>query len=158
MDRIKVDRGGRIFWGDLEVTHPNIKRYLLSLMDRDGEGVWVKSNQQKVGVDLEGTPFYVEALREEEQGGKQVLRAILNDGTEEVLDLSTLKVAPDNKVYCKIKEGKFEALFSLSAYWQLTRYLVEDEGGYYLQLDSTKHPLKGNKRENIWEEIRDESE
>jgi hypothetical protein len=158
MDRIKVDREGRIFWRNLEVTHHNVKRYLLSLMERDEEGVWVKSNQQKMEVDLEDTPFYVEALREEEQGGRLVLRAILNDGTEEILDIETLRVASDNKVYCRIKGGKFEALLSLSAYWQLTRYLVEDGGEYYLQLGSTKHPLRGNEQEDIWEESGDESE
>jgi len=138
----KVDEEGRLLWKGQEVSHPLVKRYFLSLMDRDEEGVWVRNQWQKLGVDMEGTPFYVEALREELKGGEMRLKAIINDGTQEVLDLSTLRIAPDNKVYCKIRGGKFEALLTLSAYWQLMRYLVEEEGRYYLELGSRRYPLE----------------
>ncbi len=141
MDRFRIDKKGRMYWKGMEVVHPRIKRYLLSLMDRDQEGVWVRNSHQQVGVDMEETPFYVEALREEEREGKVFLRAILNDGSEEVLDPSTLRIAPDNKVYCSIKGGRFEALLTLSAYWQLVRYLVQEGEIFYLQLGSKRYPL-----------------
>jgi hypothetical protein len=142
MDRFKIDEKGRVYWKGMEVIHPRIKRYLLSLMDRDHEGVWVRNQHQQVGVDMEGTPFYVEAIREGERNGEIFLWAILNDGSEEVLDPSTLRIAPDNKVYCSIKGGRFEALLTLSAYWQLVRYLVQEKDVFYFQLGSKKHPLR----------------
>jgi len=143
----RVDGQGRLYWKGQEVSHPLVRKYLLTLMDRDNEGVWVRNQWQRFGVHMEGTPFYVEALREKEVGGDIVLEVILNDGTQEVLDLSTLRIAPDNKVYCKIKGGKFEALFTLSAYWQLVRYLVEEDGEYYLELGSRRYPLEIEEKE-----------
>ena len=137
----RVDHEGRLYWKGQEVSHPLVRKYLLTLMDRDEEGVWVRNQWQRFGVHMEGTPFYVEALREREVDGEVILEAILNDGTREVLDLTTLRIAPDNKVYCKIKGGKFEALLTLSAYWQLVRYLVEEDGRYYLVLGSRRYPL-----------------
>ncbi len=144
----KVDEKGRLYWKDQEVSHPLVRKYLLTLMDRDEEGVWVKNQWQRFGVEMEGTPFYVEALREREKAGELILEVVLNDGTQEVLDLSSLCIAPDNKVYCKIKGGKFEALFTLSAYWQLMRYLVEEGGRYYLEVGSRRYPLEIAEKES----------
>ncbi len=138
----RVDGKGRLLWRGVEVNHPLVKKYLLTLMDRDERGVWLRSPGQEFGVQMEGTPFFVEALREVEKDGELGLEAILNDGTREVLDLSNLRIAPDNRVFCKIKGGKFEALFTLSAYWQLVRYLVEENGRYYLEVGSRRYPLE----------------
>ncbi len=142
-----MDEKGRLYWKGQEVSHPLVRRYLLTLMDRDDEGVWVRNQWQQFGVHMEGTPFYVEALREKEGEGDLALEVVLNDGTQEELDLSTLRIAPDNKVYCRIKGGKFEALFTLSAYWQLVRYLVEEDGRYYLEVGSKRYPLEIKKEE-----------
>ena len=149
MDRFEIDEKGRMYWKGLEVVHPRIKRYLLSLMDKDHEGVWVRRKQQRVKVDMKGTPFFVEAIREREKDGEINLWVVLNDGSEEILDPSTLRIACDNKVYCSIKGGKFEALFTLSAYWQLVRYVVQEGDAFYLQLGPKRYPLilESNKEE-----------
>ncbi len=141
MDRFKIDEKGRMYWQGKEVVHPRVKRYLLTLMDRDHEGVWVRNGDHQVGVDMAGTPFYVEAIREEEHEGETRLRIILNDGTEEFLDPFTIRIASDNKVYCSIKGGKFEALFTLSAYWQLMRHLIQEGEAFYLQIGRRRFPL-----------------
>ena len=138
MKRFKIDKRGDWYWEDEEISHPEIKRYLLSLIEKKDNGIWINNGIEKFAVDVEETPFFVEAIREKEDK----LKIILNDQTEETLDLTSLRFAKDNSLWCKIKNGKFEAKFTLSAFWQLMEYLVEEEGKFYLKIKDRKYPLK----------------
>ncbi len=52
---------------------------------------------------------------------------LLNDGSRERLNLSApLRTGKDNVLYCRVKNGEFEARFSRPAYYQFCEYIVYD--------------------------------
>lgn len=90
-------------------------------------------------MEVEDTPFVVMRVDK-----THTFTITLNDETQEELDLNTLWVGNQNVLYCKIREGKFEARFSRPAYYQLTNYVEFDESEerFYISLDNRKYFIK----------------
>ena len=56
------------------------------------------------------------------------LRIHLTDGTDEALDPGSVWIGPHEAPYCRVKEGRFRARFSVAAWLQLARYVEEEPG------------------------------
>ena len=74
-------------------------------------------------MEVEDTPFTV--VRVEPQRGEMSL--LLNDGSSELLNPFTLKLAEGDVPYCKVKGGRFEARLTRAAAHQLARSIEYDE-------------------------------
>jgi len=139
----KIDKDGTWSSDYGEVKHPRIKRYLSQILKEENGNFTVSDGKSSARVKVEETPFFVEAIREEKKAGKTTgILLIINDDTIEKLDPSTLKIKKDNSIICKIKNGRFKAKFTLSAYWQLIEHVIEEEGKFYLKLGDKKWPLE----------------
>ena len=93
---------------------PN-RRYLLRLDDH---------RFVYLDVDEPETPHVVRSLRRE--GDRLV--GWLADGTEEVIDASSLRMTDAGHASCRVKGGRFGARLSSGA-WSALSALVVDEGG-----------------------------
>jgi hypothetical protein len=98
---------------------------------------------QKCYVDVEDTAFVVwrVTLENKEQGHERFL-AGLSDHTEETLNLDTLYVGKENVLYCRVKDGRFQARFRRAAYYQLAEHIGEDRGEYFISLHERKHVIR----------------
>ena len=67
---------------------------------------------------------------------------ILNDETQEKLDLKTLSINSENIPYAKIKQGEFDARFTRAAYYEFMKYLKKEGENYYIMSNGEKHFLK----------------
>ncbi len=137
---IRIDKEGRWYhtiWGT-ELIHKPMRLFLFSLLERDEKGRYIlRLKDQRCYIEVEDVPFVV--MRVDKKVDTFSIK--LNDETQEELDLNTLWVGASNVLYCKIKEGKFEARFSRPAYYQLTNYVEFDEleKRFYIPLDDRKH-------------------
>ncbi len=116
-----------------DVEHKGVQRFLSHQLQRTAEGeYWVVNGPQRVFVKLEGAPFQITALDEQEQQ----LHALLDDGTSEVLRFETLYIDDEEYLYTKVKYGKAGdsseqghlARLSRQAVYILAEYLETDEG------------------------------
>lgn len=135
---LRLDREGRWFHEGDPVTHEGLAAALHRWIDRDDEtGRYiVRSSDQWCFIEVEDAPFIVRAVTLEGQGRDQRVQLRLSNGTVEELDYATLRQAPDNVLYATVKEGRFPARFSRSAYYRLAETMELDG-------DEPKLPAKG---------------
>ena len=122
LPRLRVDRDGEWFDGDVAVTHPGVLANLRSGLRRDAEGYFIEA-RGRIPVEVEDTPVVV--TRIERRG--DTVRAFLNDGTEEDVDPATLRISAADVPYCVVKGGAFDARLSLAAAFQLLALADYDE-------------------------------
>jgi uncharacterized protein len=125
---IRLDAEGRFWHEGQEVTHHGLRAAFFRWLDRNPDGRWVLRLDDKrfVYLDVDDTPFLVRSVRWE--GDRAV--AVLSDGSEEGLDLSTLKLK-DGIAYATVK-GRFEARLSAAAFSTLGEKFVERDGALWL--------------------------
>jgi hypothetical protein len=138
LPRLRVDRDGDWFDGDVQITHPGILANLRSTLRRDGQGYFIQT-RVRIPIAVDDVPFVV--TRIERRG--DTLHAQLNDGTETTVDPTTLRIGPANVPYCAAKEGVFEARFSRAAAFQLLALADHDDasGRSVLRLGRREYPL-----------------
>ena len=101
-------------------------------------GYQVRVGAEVSPVAVEDTPFVVTDVVLVEQG-ESFFKILLNDETEEPLDLESLSVGKDNVLYCAVKSGKFRARFLRPSYYRLTEHMQQEgEDRFYIPLNGKK--------------------
>ncbi len=127
---LRIDKEGRWFFEDEEITHR--KTYLLfsRSLARDESGQTIlRIGREQCPVEVEDAPFVVRTLEFilSDGGELKSVWLYLNDETREPLDQETLRIGPENVPYCRVRSGKFEARFSRGAYQLLFPFIRHDE-------------------------------
>jgi hypothetical protein len=143
---LRIDKEGRWFFRDEEITHR--KTYLLycrSLTLDESGRVILQIGREQCPVEVEDVPFVVKSLDFvlTEGGELKAIGLILNDETREELDPKTLRIGPDNVLYCRVRSGKFEARFSRGAYQLLFPHIRQDEkeNRFFIPIDGRAYDL-----------------
>jgi hypothetical protein len=141
---IFIDREGRWFHKGAEMIRRNIIHLFYQNMELDSKGRYVITwNNQRCYVEVEDTAFVVRSVGF--QAGIQACDArfglYLSDDTIEELLPETLYVGQDNVLYCRVKNLAFPARFSRAAYYQLAKYIEEENGAFYLPLNGEKYQV-----------------
>ena len=142
---IYIDKEGSWFHKGAEMIHREIIRHLYQYMEFDPQGRYIVNWMgDRCYVEVEDTPFVVKRAVFEKAYQSVGSRVILYlcDETKEVLDPDTLFVGNYNVLYCRVRDGRFPSRFSRAAYYQLGKYIEEDNGRYYLPLDGKKYDIK----------------
>jgi len=133
-----LDKEGRWFHEGEEITHKlTAELFSRSVCKDPAGGYHLVVGQEWSPIEVEDTPFMVRQV--DLTGNKAIAR--LNDGSEEDLDLSTLKVGAENVLYCEVKAGQFPARFLRPAYYQLMERLVEDDEGFAVEVGGRRWPI-----------------
>ena len=138
---IRLDAEGRFWHEGAEITHGGLRAALWRWLDRnpDGRYVFRLDATRFVYVDVDDAPQVVRSLRWE---GERAL-AVLADGSEEPLDLASVRVQPNGRAYCRVKEGRLEARISPSAWGALADHLEEREGHAWLVVGQERYAIDG---------------
>jgi hypothetical protein len=140
---ILIDKEGRWFHKGAEMIHRDIVRFFYEHIEVDSLGRYVvRWGEEHCYLEVEDTPFVVQKVKVEEDGGIQNFRLFLSDDTEEILNPETLFVGGENVLYCKVKQGRFPARFLRPAYYQMAEFVREEEGGFHLPLNGEKHFIR----------------
>ncbi|MBI2487807.1 MAG: DUF1285 domain-containing protein [Deltaproteobacteria bacterium] len=140
--RIYIDKEGNWYQDGIPVLHRWTYLHNNKLLGRDEGGkYYVDEGSGKLYVQVEDTPFVVKMIDRRKDG----FYIILNDETEEKLDFNNLWINEENVVYTKVKNREFEARFLRPAYYEFTKYLIQEGDNFYIEVDKTKYPLKSEK-------------
>ncbi len=123
LPKLRVNRDGEWFDDDVEITHAGILANLRGNLRRDAQGYFIQT-RVRIPVEVEDVPWMV--TRVERRGEK--LRVVLNDGTSEDVEATTLRLGAADVPYCAVKGGTFEARLSRAATFQLLALAEYDEG------------------------------
>jgi uncharacterized protein len=135
---LSIDADGEWFDDGEPITHAGILANLRGNLKKDAGGYFIQT-RVRIPVRVEDAPFVV--TRVERQG--ETLRAWLNDGGEESVDPSTVRVAGADVPYCAVKGGAFPARFTRAAAFQLLALAEYDErtGRGSLRMGGREYPL-----------------
>jgi hypothetical protein len=134
---VKIDKNGNWFINNEPVKHEGIALFLTRSVVKENTGYYLKIKDEKIPIEVEDTPYIVKQVMH--RNGKFFL--LLNDGTTELLNPSTLEVGRENILYCKIKEDA-RARFSRPAYYQIAEHIRQDSEGYFIIVEGKKFYIK----------------
>ena len=136
--KIFIDKRGNWFQDGIKITHKWTYLTNNKNLHKDSEGTYyVDEGTGKIQVEVEDTPFVVKMI--EKNDDKFYLK--LNDETEEKLEFETLKFNKENIPYVKVKNNEFTARFNSAAYYELMKYVENDQDELYISEIGKKYYL-----------------
>ena len=137
--RILIDKKGNWYQDGIPIRHRWTYIHYNSLLRRDEDGrYYVDEGTGRVYVHIEDTPFVVKMVHK--RGDEFYL--ILNDESEEMLDLENLWINQENIPYTKVKGGQYNARFTRPAYYEISKYLRQEGNRFYIEYNNKKHYLQ----------------
>lgn len=137
-NNIRLDVEGLWFHEGVEITHQRtIDLLFKSVLVKNGK-YFLSGEKKPVPFVVEDVAFFVRSISE--KNGGFVLK--LSDGTEEKLDVSTLDVGSDNRLYCFVKSGTTKAKFERKVYYELMKKLDQRDGYYGLVFKDKFYPVQ----------------
>jgi hypothetical protein len=137
--RFFIDKDGNWFQDGIRIRHRGTYLYNNRLLDMDEDGrFFVDEGSGRIYVEVEDTPFVVKMVYR--RGEDFILR--LNDETEEVLDLGSMRMTAGNVPYAKVKNKRYEARLLRPAYYELMKYAEKEGNDYFISSGGKKHLLK----------------
>jgi hypothetical protein len=121
---------------DSEITHEPTRRLFARSLKKDSKGYFLSIGRETKRIEVEDTAYFVERIVDN-QGDQKIE---LSDGTQELLDPSTLRYSP-GRLTCRIKNGEEEAKFLRVPYYEILRDLEENGGKYFIHFNGKKVPL-----------------
>jgi hypothetical protein len=100
---------------------------------------FLTGEKKPVFIEVEDVAFFVRGLN---RPSKLDYEITLSDGSREALDPHTLDVGPENRFYCRVKDGRIKARFDRKAYYELMKDLTEESGFYGLKRDGLFYPIQ----------------
>ncbi len=124
----RIDREGVWRHEGQEVTHPGVVRNLYANLRVDADGHYLQVGPARVPVDVEDAPFVVTRVEPtaDRDDTPRPLRLYLSDGSDEALDPTGVVIGVRQTPYCRVKDGRFKARFSLPAWLQLAAFVEEE--------------------------------
>ncbi len=144
---IRVDKEGVWHYRGARMFRKDILKLFFESLKRDELGRYlIEFEGDRCLIEVEDTPFVVKSVdrHSREDHENESIEILLSDFTSEKLDPSTLRIGMDNVLYCSIKEGKFEARFSRSAYYQIAEFIKydEDKNAYFVPINRQIHYIE----------------
>jgi hypothetical protein len=114
LPKLRIDVDGDWFDDDVEITHPGILANLRGNLRKDAGGHFIQT-RVRIPVEVADAPFVV--TRVERRGDR--LHLWLNDGSEEDVAGSAVRIGAADVPYSPVKQGAFEARLTRAAAYQL---------------------------------------
>ncbi len=136
---IRLDRNGRFWHEDGEITHARFRQTLLRWLDirEDGRSILRLDDTRYAYIDIEDAYLLATSLRKAD--GK--LYITLNDGSEEELAYETLSQGKDNALYCLARNRRLRTRITTAAYYKLAESIEETSTGFALRVGDKRYPI-----------------
>ena len=122
LPKLRIDVDGNWYDDDVEITHQGVLANLRGNLRRDAAGHFIQT-RVRIPVAVDDAPWVVTRVERRGEG----LHAILNDGSETLIDPATLRIGAGDVPYCTVKDGAFAARLSRAATFQLLALGEYDE-------------------------------
>lgn len=125
--RITFGKNGRWYCDGEEIANRAICRlYSRAMQIRPDGTAKLELGEDRADVDIEDTPWVVTRIDGDPAAG---FTLVLNDETREPLDLRSLRVGTGDVLYCRVKDGRYDARVLRPAYYDLVRHAARDDDG-----------------------------
>ena len=136
-----VDREGRIFHDGTEVVDPQVLRFFLRAMTREGDRYLVLCQGERNWFEPHDTPFVVQRLAVTlDQGALASVELCFQGDHREPLDPGSLE-ADGDALFCRVRGGRFRARFGRVAIQQIAPFLLEVGGEPTLLTQGARHAI-----------------
>lgn len=138
---IRLDREGRLWHEGAEISHPGLRRALLSWLDlreEDGRPILRLDERRYAYIDVEDAHLLVTSARW--QGDRALVS--LNDGSDEELAYDTLEVGDGEALYCRVRDRRLRARVTTPAYYVLAERIEETADGFALRAAGEVFPIR----------------
>ncbi|MBF0550931.1 MAG: DUF1285 domain-containing protein [Deltaproteobacteria bacterium] len=145
---ILIDKEGHWFYQGMEMIRPSIIELLYQNLEIEADGrIIIHLGHQRCYLEVEDAPLVVKRVESVlgPEGKTERLVLWLNDGRQEDLDPTQVTFGAENVLYCRVRQGRFEARFSRPAYYQLAEHIVPDDlsgEDFYLIIEEGRFLLK----------------
>jgi uncharacterized protein len=118
---LRLDRAGRLWHEDVEVTHPGLRRAILRWLDvrEDGRAIVRLDERRYAYIEVEEAHLRATSLRWESD--RPVIR--LDDDSEEPLDCGSLTIGDGHALYARVRGGRLRCRLSTAAHQHLADHL-----------------------------------
>jgi len=140
----RIDRQGRWSCEGRAVVDPELFRLLSRSLGRDEKGrFWVRCQGEVHPVEVEDAPLVAVGLEAQSgpRGKLKKVRLVLADGRRCGLSRN-LTVSVDNVLYVELKRPRLKVKLARQPFYELTRYLEEDEAGYYIEVGGARYYIR----------------
>ena len=123
LERIRLDANGKWTHEGLDFENQRIIDLFSRSVSRTAGGTWVLVIPPfTYPIEVDDTGYFVTSIN------PALGQVKLSDDSVELLDLDSLRYEPDGRLYCRVKNGAFEARFLRHAYYAMANLLnVDDE-------------------------------
>ncbi len=140
---IYIDKEGNWYHKGAPMIHKGFVQLFYKNMSLDPSGRYIiEMDGQRCYVDVEDTAYVVRGVTRKGNGQEEKFLLELSDESQEELDPETLYIGEGDVLYCRVKNGLFPARFTRPAYYQLTRYVQEKDGEFFLPVAGKLYPVK----------------
>jgi len=140
---IYIDKEGNWYHKGVPMIHKGFVQLFYKNMTIDAQGRYIiEMDGQKCYVDVEDTAYVVKGVTHLEEEAKERFILHLSDDSQEDLDPETLYVGEHDVLYCRVKGQAFPARFTRAAYYQIARFIVEEDGKFFLPLKGKHYQIK----------------
>jgi len=110
---LRLDRGGRMWHQGDEITHAGLRHAILRWLDvlPDGRPIVRLDAERFAYIDVDDTPLRIVSTRWD----GDVPHVLADDGSDTPLDLASLTVDADDRMRCKLRDGRLDARFTTIA-------------------------------------------
>ena len=144
---IWIDKDGSWYFQGTEMKRQDIVQYFYRYLKRDGDGNYlIEIQDDRCDVGVEDVPYVIKSIFVgfSEDNDRPHIELALNDGSKERLNLDApFRTGKDNVLYCRVRNGEFEARFSRPAYYEFCNYIEYDsrKEKYSLMLNQHSYSL-----------------
>lgn len=133
LESIHLDARGTWTHEGMLFENPRVIALFNRSVNRTPGGTWVLEIPPfTYPITVEDTGFFVENI----DLTTSPPTLTLSDETTEPLDIQSLQYQPEDRLYCTIKNGQFQARFKRHPYHTLLDLAVETPGGIALTIDA----------------------
>lgn len=148
-----LDKEGFIYLDGSEVEDPGFYNLVHRSLQRTEDGRFMAVCQgERCYFQVEDVPYVVidleivrtsEARSRKPDGGLERVSLLFRGDYREALDPTTLCVGKCNVLYCRVRNGSFEARFNRKAYYDLASHIQHDPWSdeFYLMIESQKYSI-----------------
>jgi hypothetical protein len=138
--RITFGKDGEWYSDGERIANQRIADLFARCVRRDSSGGYMlQMGDEKAPLEVEDTPFVIRQIEGNPDSGISV---VLNDGSSEPLEPSSLRSGADNALYCRVKGGEHEARLLRPAYYALARWIREADGRFVLRVGGREYPIE----------------
>jgi hypothetical protein len=142
--KLKFGSDGRWYVDGEPVVHERLALLFSRYLRRTPAGgfeIWI-DERYHAGVEVEDTPYVINAVGLAGSSGSTGFTLHLSDGSREPLDPDSLQVGNGNVLYCSVKGGSERARFLRPAYYQLAQFIEEGgDGQFRLRCGHSTHAI-----------------